>query len=163
MPITFKKGDEYLFKISKLEAAARDQVCGRAIYGAAEIVTDEIRAQLKQVPTDESNDTFWGELQGPKKAQKKGLYDSLGITKMQEDAAGFLNVKIGFDGYNGLKSKRWPQGQPNQMVARSVERGTSFMQANPFVKPAMQKATKRARERMKKSVDESIEEIMEKG
>ena len=158
--ITFKKGDEYLARIAKLEAATRDKVCGKAIYGAAEIVADEIRSKLKAVPTDESNDTYFGELQGPKKAQKKGLYDSLGITKMQEDATGFLNVKIGFDGYNGLKSKRWPQGQPNQMVARSVERGTSFMQANPFVKPAMQETTKRAKKYMKNSVDKSIEEIM---
>lgn len=163
MPITFKKGDEYLMKISKLEALTRDQVCGKAIYGAAEIVADEIRAQLKKVPTDERWGSSTGLNAGPKKAQKKGLYESLGIASMQEDSKGFLNVKIGFDGYNDLKSMRWPNGQPNQMVARSVERGTSYMQPNKFVKKAMSQSTKRARAFMKASVDKSIEEIMEKG
>lgn len=161
--IKFKNGDEYIAKIAKLQAQTRDKVCGRAIYGAAEIVADEIRTQLRQVPTDESNDSYWGELSGPKKAQKKGLYDSLGIASMQDDGTGFLNVKIGFDGYNSIETRRWPQGQPNQMIARSVERGTSFMKANPFVKPAMKKVTKKARAFMKQSVDQSIEEIMKKG
>ena len=161
--IQFKKGDEYLAKIAKLYAASRDKICGRATYGAAEIVADEIRSQLRQVPTDDSSDSFFGEVDGPKKVQKKGLYDSLGIASMQDDGTGFLNVKIGFDGYNDVKTKRWPQGQPNQMIARSVERGTSFMKANPFVKPAMQKTTKKAIKHMKESVDESIEEIMKKG
>ena len=38
--ISFKNGDEYLMKISKLEAALKDEVCGEAIYGAAGIVAD---------------------------------------------------------------------------------------------------------------------------
>lgn len=161
--VKFKKGDEYIAKIAKLEANARDQICGKAIYGAAEIAADAIRAELKKVPTDDRNDSFWGELNGPKKIQKKGLYDSLGIASMQDDGRGFLNVKIGFDGYNNVVTRWWLNGQPNQMIARSVERGTHFMRANPFVKPAMRKCTKQALEYMKKSVDKSIEEIMKKG
>ena len=45
--IKFKKGDEYLGKIAKLEALTRQEICGNAIYGAAEIVADEIRDQLR--------------------------------------------------------------------------------------------------------------------
>ena len=161
--ITFKKSDEYLAKIAKLEALARDEVCGKAIYGAAEIVTDEIRAQLEKVPTDDVTDTFWAQKIGPQTAQKKGLEKSLGISHMQDDGSGFLNVKVGFDGYNKIKTNRWPKGQPNQMVARSVARGTSFMVAHDFVKTAMRKVTRRAREYMKESVDASIKGIMEKG
>lgn len=158
--ITFKKGDEWLAKIAKLEALSRDKVCGNAIYGAAEIVADEIRSQLQKVPTDENWGTSVEQTQGPRKAQKKGLYDSLGIASMQDDGKNFLNVKIGFDGYNDLKSARWPKGQPNQMVARSVERGTSYMKGHKFVKKAMAKTRKRALDYMKESVDKSIEEIM---
>lgn len=55
--IQFKRGDEYLMKISKLEAALKDEVCGAAIYGAAGIVADEIRSQLKAVPSDEGYGT----------------------------------------------------------------------------------------------------------
>ena len=158
--IKFKKGEEYMAKIAKLEALTRDKVCGTAIYGAADIVADEIRSQLQKVPTDESWGSSGDPTEGPRKAQKKGLYDSLGIASMQDNGTGFLNVKIGFDGYNELKSARWPKGQPNQMVARSVERGTSYMKSHKFVKKAMSKSRKRALDYMKESVDKSIEEIM---
>lgn len=159
--IQFKRGDEYLMKISKLEAALKDEVCGAAIYGAAGIVADEIRSQLKAVPSDEGYGTASEPTRGPKAGQKEGLLDALGISSMEEKS-GYYDVKIGFDGYNGIKTKRWPNGQPNQMVARSIERGTSWMKANAFVKKAMAATRKRALEFMKHSVDESIRKIMEK-
>lgn len=159
--ISFKNGDEYLGKIAKLEAALKDEICGAAIYGAAGIVADEIRSQLKAVPTDEGYGTASEPTRGPKTAQKEALLDALGISSMEEKS-GYYDVKIGFDGYNGIKTKRWPNGQPNQMVARSIERGTSWMKANAFVKKAMAATRKRALEFMKHSVDESIRKIMEK-
>ena len=54
--ITFKRGEEYIARISKLAASKRDEVVGSAIYGAADIVTNEIRKQLEALPTDEG----WG-------------------------------------------------------------------------------------------------------
>lgn len=159
--ISFKNGDEYLGKIAKLEAALKDEICGAAIYGAAGIVADEIRSQLKAVPTDEGYGTASEPTRGPKTGQKEALLAALGISSMEEKS-GYYDVKIGFDGYNGIKTKRWPNGQPNQMVARSIERGTSWMKANAFVKRAMAATRKRALEFMKHSVDESIRKIMEK-
>ena len=158
--IQFKKMDEYLFKISKLEAELKGQVLGEAIYGAAGIVTDEIRQTLEQVPTDEGFGTSSAPTRGPRKKQVEGLMDSLGIASLQDDGTGYLNVKIGFDGYNDIKTKRWPNGQPNQMVARSVESGTTWMQKHDFVRRAVASSRKRAIEFMKKTVDKSIEKIM---
>lgn len=158
--IQFKKGDAYLAKIARLEAMTRDEICGSAIYGAAGIVADEIRNELDKVPTDESYGTESKPAKGPKKGQIAGLEHSLGIASLQDDGKGFLNVKIGFNGYNHIKTKLWPNGQPNQMVARSIERGTSYMKANPFVKRAVAKTRKRAIAYMKEAVDRSIEQQM---
>ena len=83
--IQFKKSDEYRLKLAKLEAQLKDQILGEAIFGAAGIVADEIRSTLEQVPTDEGFGTETEKAKGPKKAQKKGLYDSLGIASMQDD------------------------------------------------------------------------------
>lgn len=160
--IQFKRGDEYIAKIAKLEAAAKDTLCGEAIYGAAGIVADEIRASLEQVPTDEGYGTTTSPTVGPRKGQLLGLEHSLGISSLQDDGTGFLNVKIGFDGYNSISTKRWPNGQPNQMVARSVESGTSWMRKNPFVRRAVTATRKRAIEYMKRSIDEGIKKIMDK-
>ena len=158
--IQFKKSDEYLMKIAKLEAQLKDQILGEAIFGAAGIVADEIRTTLEQVPTDEGFGTSGAPTRGPKKRQKEGLMQSLGIASMQDDGTGYLHVKIGFDGYNDIRTKRWPNGQPNQMVARSVESGTSWMEKNAFVRKAVNSSKARAVEFMKQSVDKSTEKIM---
>ncbi len=158
--IQFKKGDEYILKLAKLEAEMKDQVLGEAIYGAAGIVADEIRQSLEQVPTDEGFGTSSAPTRGPRKKQVEGLMDSLGIASMQDDGTGYLHVKIGFDGYNDIVTKRWPKGQPNQMVARSVESGTTWMQKNEFVKRAVKASRKRAIDVMKKAVDKGIKKIM---
>lgn len=158
--IQFKKGYEYIFKVSKLEAALKKDILGRAVYDGAAVVADEIRKSLERVPTDEGYGTESAPARGPKKAQKKGLYESLGITSMQDDGTGYLNVKIGFDGYNDIVTQRWPRGQPNQMVARAVESGTTWMQKNDFVRRAVASSRKRAIEAMKKAVDKGIEKIM---
>ena len=157
--VTFKNGDDYLAKLSKLSLKAKADVIGPAVYSGADIVIEEVRKQLQAVPTDEKWGTQGSPANGPKKIQKKGLYDSLGIAPMRDDQ-GFMNVKIGFDGYNSVKTKRWPNGQPNQMVARSVEAGTSYMQKHPFVKKAVAKVRNEALDAMKETADAEIEKIM---
>ena len=89
-----------------------------------------------------------------------GLIQSLGITRMKEKD-GFLNVKIGFDGYNKVKTARWPKGQPNTMVARAAESGTTWLQKSPFVRTGVRNSKKAALDAMKKTVDETTANIME--
>lgn len=158
--IQFKNGDDFIFKLSVLERSMRRDICGKAIYNAGDIVANAIREELKKVPKDETFGTPATPKIGPSKAQKKGLYNSLGIAPLQDDGKGVLNIKIGFDGYNDLKSKKWPKGQPNQMVARAVENGTSFMKPNPFIKRAVAATRKQALEAMGKTADAEIEKIM---
>lgn len=158
--ITFKKGDEYLLRLSKLADKTVTEVCGPAIYDGAGLVADNIMLAFRQVPTDERFGTEGTPAIGPKKIQKKALYDCFGITEMQDDGTGFLNVKIGFDGYSGIKTATWPNGQPNQLIARAIESGTSYMLKHPFVKEGVAVSKKTALKIMKAKVDENIEKIM---
>lgn len=163
--IQIKTGDEYLAKMRNLSASAQDRVCGRAIYAGASVAADAVREELKALPVAEHEGRSWfGTAEhpavGPSPEQKQGLLDSLGISPMADDGKNFLNVKIGFDGYNSLKSKRWPKGQPNQMIARTVERGTSFMTGTPFMKRAASRARKRAKAAMITTAEREIEKIM---
>lgn len=157
--IEMKGLDEYTRALSKLELNTRDKVCGKAIYAGAKVVADEIKAAISALPEGKGWGTRDNPLAGPTPPQKKGLLAGFGISHMMEDR-GYLNVKIGFAGYNNAKTRRWPNGQPNAMVARSVERGTSFMRPNPFVKKTVAAVKSTALETMKKSVDESIEDLM---
>ena len=156
--IQMKGLDEYLVKLSRLEQASKEEICGKAIYEGAGIVADAIRNELDAIPTDESFGTQEHPAQGIKAIQKAGLEYSLGISEMREED-GFLNVKVGFDGYNRVITKKWPNGQPNQMVARAAESGTSWLQKSPFVKTGTQKAQKKTLTAMKESVSKSIDGI----
>lgn len=158
--ITFKGGEEYILKLSRLEAGATEKVCGPAIHDAAEVVADAIRGELQTVPTDNGWGTQASPTRGPNERQKAALLDALGVTQMRTDSDGFLNVKIGFDGYNNIRTKRWPSGQPNQMVARAVESGTTWMQKNGFVARAVSKTKKEALAVMQRKALEEIQKIM---
>ena len=66
---------------------------------------------------------------------------------------------MGFDGYNDIKTKRWPNGQPNALIARACESGSSAMLKQPFVRPAIQRKKDAALEAMKQAADRELEKL----
>lgn len=158
--VTFKAGDEYLAKLARLDSELRQRVIGPAVYAGAGIAADAFAAELAKVPTDERWGTDQKIKKGPRAEEKRAMQGQLGITRAFEED-GLYAVKIGFDGYAGKKSKKYPKGQPVQMIARSVERGTSFMAATPFAKKAMARAKNQILEKMGEKVDEGLKTIME--
>ena len=154
--------DEYALKLSRLGDNVKS-VGGEAIYSAADLVADQIRANINGLRTVSEIENIRAYKSGQKsqlsKKQKEGLLDSLGITKLRDDN-GYLNVKIGFDGYNSIKTKKYPKGQPNQLIARVTESGSIYMDKMPFVRPAVTKMRKPAQEAMQEVIDKRINEIM---
>lgn len=156
--ITFPGLSDYELMISKLSKGV-DDIAGKAIYAGAGIVADAIKENIKDLPIVRGYGTEKDPLPGGVTApQKAGLIDGLGISPMQSDA-GYLNVKIGFDGYNATKTEKYPQGQPNQLVARGVESGTSWKQKKPFIRPAINASKSRAEAEMARILDQEIEKI----
>ena len=155
----FKVGDGIEKYIQSLETIsnASDGMIGKAIYEGAKVVTDEIRAGLEGVPVDNRFAKPGELITGLSQAQKNGLLDSLGITSMRRES-GVYDVKVGFDGYNSIKTKTWPQGQPNTMIARSLESGTSFRAKNPVISKATRAAKDKAEEAMAKAFDDELEQ-----
>lgn len=157
--IEFKGLEEYRRKLQHLSALSEERVIGRAVYDGAEVAANMIRQEIKSLPTEERWRTKAYPKSGISKEEKDGLIASFGITPMLNDS-GFVNVKLGFDGYQGEPTRKYPRGKPNQMIARSVERGTSFLLPNPFMKRAIAKVRKQSKEAMKKRVEQEIEQIM---
>ena len=156
--ITFPGLSDYELMISKLSKDV-DDIAGKAIYAGAGIVADAIKENIKALPIVRGYGTEKDPLPGGVTApQKAGLIDGMGISPMQNDA-GYLNVKIGFDGYNATKTEKYPQGQPNQLVARGVESGTSWKQKKPFIRPAINASKSRAEAEMARILDQEIEKI----
>ena len=150
----FEGVDGYIAQLQKLYDDT-DEIIGAAIYQGAAVVMKSVVASIGSIQTDNHFGTSENPCIGPSTYQVVGLLKSVGIAKMRKDGT-FWNVKIGFDGYNGMKTKRWPQGQPNAMVARSVESGTSFMQKQPFMRRAENSSRVRCEQTMDKEIDKQV-------
>ena len=150
--------EEYENKLLKLQNLSREMI-GEAIYEGAGIVADAVKASIETIPIDDRYVTGSVTLYGITEAQKQGLRDGFGIARLQDDN-GYLNVKLGFSGYNSQRTKNYPGGQPNSMIARSVNSGTSFRSRIPFVDNAVNQSKSAAEQKMKEKLDTSIKEVM---
>lgn len=148
--------DNYIDKLSNLEFTAPNAI-GKAVYEGANIVADAIKANIKEMPVDDTRNAE--KLNGIRSVQKEGLLYSFGIARLKDDN-GFYNVKVGFDGYNKLKTKNYPQGQPNAMIARTFESGNSFTKKQPFIAPAIRATKDIAEAKMAQVIDEETSKIM---
>ena len=129
--MTFKAGDEYALKLSRLEAGS-DEIAKKSIYAGAKIVADKIKGNI---PKDTGD-----------------LAASFGITPMSIDSNGDWNTKLGFDGYDS-------KGVPNQLKARAIESGTSKLKKRPFVRPAVNATKSQAKAEMGRVIEEEIKKI----
>ena len=151
---------EYLQKIN----AATDEVIGEAVYEMAKVVADKVRSSIQALPTvsNEANiATYKKGYSRLSDKEKQGLLDGFGISPLQEDS-GFVNVKLGFDGYNSVKTKKYPQGQPNALIARVTESGSSYREKTPFMRPAVNASKKPAEAAGRAKFDERIAAIPQK-
>ena len=160
--IKFQGLEEYEKLLSKISSpTATREVAGAAIYAGADVVANAIRESIQQLPEVDhrKRGSSQDKLQGITSAQKKGLLEGFGITPMGEEN-GYYNVKLGFDGYNDVKTKQYPGGQPNAMIARSINSGTSFRAKTQFVDKATKKAKPQADKAMAEAFDKKLEEQM---
>lgn len=158
----FKGMEEYEKKISLLYQDTKG-VCGKAVYAGAKVVADAIKKNIEALPEKPELDGIIAytkrELAPLTKGQKQGLMEGFGVSRLEEDN-GYINVKLGFSGYNNVKTKKYPNGQPNVLVARGIESGASNREKHPFARPALNKSKKPAVEAMKQAIDDDIEQKM---
>lgn len=129
----------------------------KCLYEGAKVMADAISGAIDSIPT-RSNTEFGSPdnmLSGLTATQKAGLKSSFGITKMS-DQGGVKNVKCGFDGYNSVRTKTYPSGQPNQLIARAIESGTSWLQPCHFMSKAVNSNKSAVEQRMSDVCDEEI-------
>lgn len=149
----FEGLDEYLSQLERLKANTGSAI-GRTIYEGAGLVAKEVAVEIQNLPV---NNQYGGD--GITSVQKKGLIEGFGISHAQTDGF-YRNVKLGFDGYNGQKTEKYPQGQPNSLIARSVNSGTSYRKKNPFVDRATNRSKKACEVRMGEVLEREIIKIV---
>lgn len=149
--------DEYMAKLNELQANTTSLI-KRAVYDGAAVVANEVRASIEALPSTDRNPPK-GEQLGVLDYEKDGLLEGLGLSGMKNDD-GFIYTHVGFEGYNRLKSKKYPKGHPNSMIARSIESGSSVRAKHPFMRKALQNAKQKAINAMAARLDEDISNIV---
>ena len=132
----------------------------RGLFEGAKIIAEAIDQSIDKIPEDYgyidlSKPREKARLTGLLSKQIDGLEDGLGVSKMKREGDK-ITVSIGFDGYNNYKTKKYPNGQPNQLIARSLEKGTSYLAPNKFVSKAFKKIQARA----EKAIVDEIQRVM---
>lgn len=145
--------DVYIADLTKLFNDS-EEICKRSAYEGARIVADKCRAGIEGLPV-RSYSKRSGMVSGVTASQKEGLLAGLGIAHFRNDG-GFINVKIGMDGYNSTRTNQFPNGQPNALIIRSLESGTSFRSRNPVITRATNSAKGAAEAAIQRQMDEEI-------
>ena len=131
--IKFDGIEEYAKQLSDLGAAA-EGICKYAIYDAAGMVADAIKANTPEDTGD--------------------LKNSLVLRPMQ-NRDGFIFTKVVFDGYDS-------KGVPNAVKANVLESGSSTRQKHPFIRPAVNRVKQAAQFSIETALNKKIEEHMNK-
>lgn len=155
--------DSYISYLQKIDAVT-DEAIGEAVYEMAKGVADSVRSGIQALPTVSNRANIATYKKGYSRLsdeEKQGLLDGFGVSPMQDDG-GYINVKLGFDGYNSVKTKKYPQGQPNALIARVTESGSSYREKTPFMRPAVNASRKQAEAAGREIIDKKIAEIPQK-
>lgn len=152
--------DNYIAYLQKINLLSSDMV-GEAVYDMAKVVADKVRANIEALPAVSNAANIATYKQGISRLsepEKQGLLDGFGVSSIQNND-GYVNVKLGFDGYNSVKTKKYPNGQPNALIARVTNSGSSYRQKTRFVDKAVSATRKQAEEAGQAKIDEKIRAV----
>lgn len=146
--------EEFGFAMNEILAKS-EFILKRSVYDGAHVVFEEVKHKVQMLPVNDQNSSH----RDITSAQKAGLISGLYGSRLQSE--GGVYVYIGFTGYNDVKTKKHPKGQPNILVARSIESGGSHMNKHPFMKQAANTAKPRAVEAVRKTFEAEMAKISE--
>lgn len=147
--------DEWVVTLVKMDSHT-DEMIEDAIYAGANMMADAVRAEIERIPIDNRKiGKGTTQLEGIRLPQREGLLEGFGIAPIQRES-GFTNVKLGFDGYNSVVTDKYPNGQPNSLIARSVNAGTTFRRPYPF----MDRIVREYKDRVEKAIKKKLEDAL---
>lgn len=124
-----------------------DGIAKRSIYEGAAVIADALGAAVDAVPKSKNR------AKGLTDRQARDLKASVGVSTMKNDG-GVWNCAAGFDGYNEF-------GQPNVMLARAWEGGSSINPATHAFSGAVKAAKAKAQSAMADRANEDFENVAE--
>ena len=142
--------DEAMKRLEDLGARS-DELLSRALYEGAKVMADGLKDAIRALPED-SGFKKAGELRNvvdPK--DKEDMLSHMGISHFRTET-GRVYARISFDGYGQIATKKFPNGRPVVLIARSINSGSSVRMKHPFIKPTVNQYKSAAMDAMRKVV-----------
>ena len=149
---SFEGMDDYVAYLESVGNGATG-MAKRSLYEGVAVVGEAIRQAIIDLPYHPTN--------GISHEQKQGLLDGLGYAVMKRKKGSWY-LKIGFDGYNSVQTKKYPNGQPNAMIAAAINSGTSRRKRTNFIYKAVNKSKQESLAAMKRQFDDDIKNLNRK-
>ena len=147
-------------RMEKLRISVHRSIGKKALYGGAGIFADELRKETENIPDEvfrhlDKEEKF----RSVAEKDKEHLLAALGISEFYENGH-IIEASVGFEGYQGIPTKSYPQGIPNALLARAINSGSSVRQKYPFIDNAARKAASKVEAKMKEITETEIDKIM---
>lgn len=163
--ITFPGLKAYGDALKQLEIALQnDDLLKEAVWAGAQPVADEVRRNIEAIQPGDlvKTSTGWLYRTGPTQEAKQAMLDGLGIAPPRMPNPGEADTKVGFDGFFGPRTARYPRGYSVRREAYAWEHGSSMWAKHPFVRPAVKNTRKEAVREMDKSINDGLKKIFER-
>ena len=147
---------QYINKLATMGEKA-EEIENKALYRATKVYADELRKQTEALPVQDGMAKKGEHINVLSAVQKNELLKSISIYDVKSKRSGIKVRSVGFVGYNSIKTKKYPKGQPNRLIAASVNSGSSVRQKDPFVRRAQQGTRAKCVQEMQDTVDAEIE------
>lgn len=161
-------GLEEFINLCDITEKSASGMIGRSIYSGAKVMADAVRSAVDSLPVEDKRQHSKMR-SGLTSYQLEGLKKGLGISRIKKGVVGKSasrqmgtygwNVKIGFDGYNSKVTKKYPKGQPNAMIARSLNSGTSFLKKYPFMDMTVERNADRTVHAIEEEFDRQLQKL----
>ena len=127
--------------------------CKEAVYDGAKVVADQIHKEILAIDINDGKGKS-----GITEAERNGLIAGLGVSKIKTED-GTTSAAIGFDGYNDYTTHAYPKGHANLLIARAINKGTSFRNPTKFISKAVNKSRAAAQKAMSDCIDKYIDRM----
>jgi len=153
--------DEVFARLKALgNGSAIEDVQKQAVYEGMRVIKEEVVALIRALPEQAGYTKDGSPRNVIKKSEKEELIKHIGISAM-ETKDGTVNNSVSFDGYTSLTTKKYPNGVPAILIARSINSGSSVRQKQPFMRQARAATKSKAIAAATKAAEEALAKLSE--
>lgn len=140
-----------------------DKIVTDGVYKGGGAAADAVRSGVSGISAISNKGWAVVNKRGVKEWEKNALLKGIGTSKIETDGADFTNTRVGFAGYyNGSDvpyRHKSGKGVPIPMLARSIEKGTSFMVGTRVIAKALRSNKNVIIKVMADTIEKNIEKI----